>query len=168
MGLLNACKSYFSVEQRIFGCVLFKTEPFWMGCRKLSNQGLLWICLTPLYDWCKELAPLSHPIRCKPKANHDLDTRVFLHFGQFAWFYFEFSNLLIDCLLTLVFGLRYSIEKRSMSQLSSTAINLYRSDGNNLKLIIFSEKIFAHSKTGYLTHSPITNKKKSICYFRVA
>ena len=47
-----------------------------------------------------------------------------------------------------------------MSQLSSTAINLNRSDGNNLKLIIFSEKIFAHSKTGYLTHSPITKGKK--------
>ena len=138
MGSLNACKSYFSVEQRIFGCVLFKTEPFWMGCRKLSNQGLLWICLTPLYDWCKELAPLSHPI---------------------FW---------LIVVITLVFGLRHSIEKRSMRQLSSTARNLHLSDSNNLKLTIFSEKIFAHSKTGYLTHSPITNKKKSICYFRVA
>ena len=168
MGLLNACKSYFSVEQRIFGCVLFKTEPFWMGCRKLSNQGLLWICLTPLYDWCKELAPLSHPIRCKPKANHDLDTRVSRALGNLRGFTLSSLIFWLIVVITLVFGLRRSIEKRSMSQLSSTAINLYRSDGNNLKLIIFSEKIFAHSKTGYLTHSPITNKKKSICYFRVA
>ena len=77
---------------------------------------------------------------------------------------FTLSSLIfwLIVVITLVFGLRHSIEKRSMSQLSSTAINLYRSDGNNLKLIIFSEKIFAHSKTGYLTYSPITNKKKSI------
>ena len=46
-----------------------------------------------------------------------------------------------------------------MRQLSSTPRNLHRSDNNNLKLTIFSEKIFAHSKTGYLTHSPLTNKK---------
>ena len=55
-----------------------------------------------------------------------------------------------------------------MRQLSSTARNLHLSDSNNLKLTIFSEKIFAHSKNGYLTHSPLTNKKDSICYFRVA
>ena len=75
-----------------------------------SNQGLLWIYLTPLYDWCKELAPLSQPIRCKPKANHDLDTRVFPRFGQFAWFYFEFSNLLIDCCDN--FGFRFTTLNR--------------------------------------------------------
>ena len=75
-----------------------------------SNQGLLWICLTPLYDWCKELAPLSQPIRCKPKANHDLDTPVFPRFGQFAWFYFEFSNLLIDCCDN--FGFRFTTLNR--------------------------------------------------------
>ena len=75
---------------------------------------------------------------------------------------FTLSSLIfwLIVVITLVFGLRHSTEKRFMSQLSSTAINLYRSDGNNLKLIIFSEKIFAHSKTGYLTYSPITNKKK--------
>ena len=49
-----------------------------------------------------------------------------------------------------------------MRQLSSTARNLHLSDSNNLKLTIFSEKIFAHSKTGYLTHSPLTNKKKTV------
>ena len=139
-----------------------------MRCRKLSNQGLLWICLSPLYIWCKELAPLSHPIRCKPKANHDLDTRVFPRFGQFAWFYFEFSNLLIDCCDN--FGFRFTTLNRKTlyEPVIIYCYKLISSNGNNLKLIIFSEKIFAHSKTGYLTHSPISNKKKSICYFRVA
>ena len=169
MGLLNACKSYFSVEQRIFGCVLFKTEPFWMGCRKLSNQGLLWICLTPLYDWCKELTPLSliqSDANLKPITTWKPVFSCAL--GNLRGFTLSSLIFWLIVVITLVFGLRHSIEKRSMSQLSSTAINLYRSDGNNLKLIIFSEKIFAHSKTGYLTYSPITNKKKSICYFRVA
>ena len=131
-----------------------------------SNQGLLWICLTLLYDWCKELAPLSQPIRCKPKANHDLDTCVFPRDLRG----FTLSSLIfwLIVVITLVFGLRHSIEKRSMRQLSSTARHLHLSDSNNLKLTIFSEKIFAHSKTGYLTHSPLTNKKDSICYFRVA
>ena len=41
----------------------------------------------------KELAPLSQPIMCKTKANHDLVTRVFPRFGPFT-VYFEFSSVL--------------------------------------------------------------------------
>ena len=111
-----------------------------------SNQGLLWICLTPLYDWCKELAPLSQPIRCKPKANHDLDTRVFPRFGQFAWFYFEFSNLLIDCCDN--FGFRFTTLNRK---------TLYET------VIIYSQKL-----TSFRQQQPKINHlfREDICTFK--
>ena len=46
---------------------------------------------TSLCDWSRKLAPLSQPIRLKPKTNRDLVTHVFPRFKQFACLYFEFS-----------------------------------------------------------------------------
>ena len=63
----------------------------------------------PRCDSSRRLAPLSQLIRRNTKTNQDLIARVFLGFGQFAWFYFEFSWLFV--VITLVVGLRYSIEK---------------------------------------------------------
>ena len=41
--------------------------------------------------WSRKLAPLSQPIRCKTKTNHDLAARVFSRFRNFGCFYFEFK-----------------------------------------------------------------------------
>ena len=46
---------------------------------------------TSLCDWSKTLTPLSQPIRCKTKTNHDLVTRVFPRFRQFGCFNLKFS-----------------------------------------------------------------------------
>ena len=54
-----------------------------------SDQRLLWLYFTFLCDWSGKLAPLSQPIRCNPKTNKSLVTRVFPRFKQFACFYFE-------------------------------------------------------------------------------
>ena len=54
-----------------------------------SHPGLLWCCINSLYDWSKTPAPPSQTIRFKTEGNHDLVTRVFPRFGQFACFYFE-------------------------------------------------------------------------------
>ena len=35
--------------------------------------------------------PLSQPIKCKAETNHDPTGHLFLHFRQFAQFYYEFS-----------------------------------------------------------------------------
>ena len=66
----------------------------WCGTFQLSvesNPELLWFCSSLLCDWSTKLQPLSQPIRCKAKTNHDLISCVFPRFKQFARFYFEFS-----------------------------------------------------------------------------
>ena len=40
-------------------------------------KQLLWFCIATLYDWLKNLAPLSQPIKSKTKANRVLLARVF-------------------------------------------------------------------------------------------
>ena len=55
-----------------------------------SYRRLRWSCFNSLCDWCRILAPLRQPIRCKIDTNYDLVARVFPHFRQFS-FYFEFS-----------------------------------------------------------------------------
>ena len=55
-----------------------------------SNRRLRWSCFNSLCDWCRKLAALCQPIRCKIDTNHNLVARVFPRFRQFS-FYFEFS-----------------------------------------------------------------------------
>ena len=43
--------------------------------------------------------PLSQPIKCKAETNHDSTAHLFLHFRQFAQFYYEFSIALQSYLL---------------------------------------------------------------------
>ena len=58
-----------------------------------SHPGLLWCFINSPYDWSKTPAPPSQPIRFKTEGNHDLVTRVFPRFGQFACFYLsQFSS----------------------------------------------------------------------------
>ena len=59
-------------------------------CSRLSslqaeNQSFDF-CFATLCDWFRKLTPISQPIRCKTKINHDLVARVFPRFKQF-WFY---------------------------------------------------------------------------------
>ena len=51
-----------------------------------SDPRLRWFCVNPLCDWSRKLAPLSQPMTCKTKTNHDLVARVFPRFRQFAFF----------------------------------------------------------------------------------
>ena len=55
------------------------------------NLSFYWFCLTFLCDWSQIPGPLSQPIKCKTKTNHDLVIRVFPRFCQFTCFSFEFS-----------------------------------------------------------------------------
>ena len=64
-------------------------EIFLICCRK--NPGLHRYFFTSLYDWYRNLAPPSQPIRGKSNINQDVVTRVFPRFRQFGQFYFELS-----------------------------------------------------------------------------
>ena len=65
-----------------------------------SKPRLHRFCFLSLCYWSKKLAPLSQPIKCKTKTNHDLVIRVFPRFGKFVWFNFEFSLVLRSILLS--------------------------------------------------------------------
>ena len=45
-----------------------------------SKLRLLWFCIPSLCDWTAKLAPLSQPMRKKPKTNRDLHARIFQRF----------------------------------------------------------------------------------------
>ena len=73
-------------------------------------------CLTSLCDWSGN-APLSQPIRCETKTNHNLVARVFPRFGQFGCFYSEFSlalNVFSFLLIRFCDYFGHSIEKHSI------------------------------------------------------
>ena len=65
-------------------------------------KQLLWFCIATLYDWLKNLAPLSRPIRSKTKTNRVLPARVFPRLAPhvFAlssdWFIGLSASLVID------------------------------------------------------------------------
>lgn len=63
-------------------------EQFSIECRR--NSELPWTCFTIPFDWSKNFAPSSRPIRCKTKTNRDLATRVFPRFRSVTWNYYEF------------------------------------------------------------------------------
>ena len=56
-----------------------------------SSLKLHCFCFTSHFYWCRKLASLPRPIRCKSKTNHDLVARIFPRFRQFGSFYSEFS-----------------------------------------------------------------------------
>ena len=56
-----------------------------------SSLKLHCFCFTSHCYWCRKLASLPRPIRCKSKTNHDLVARIFPRFRQFGSFYSEFS-----------------------------------------------------------------------------
>ena len=58
---------------------------------------LLWFCFTTLCDWFRNLAPLSQPIRCKTKTNHDLVACVFPRLAPMTCICFNFS--LVHCVV---------------------------------------------------------------------
>ena len=91
-----------------------------------SYPRFYWFCFSSLCDWSRKLTPLSQPIKCKTKTNHDqerflschdLVTRVFPRFWQFFltssshWFSKGSSHGTVMIILVLV--LHQSIEKRS-------------------------------------------------------
>ena len=73
-----------------FPCSFFFSDLQFTNCyssfklRVEINRKLSWSCFTSLCDWSRKLAPLSQPIRFKPKTNRDLVTHVFPRFKQFA------------------------------------------------------------------------------------
>ena len=70
-----------------------------------SYPGFHWFCLITLCDWSKNLAPLSQPIRCKTKTNHDLVTHVFTRLRPVTCICLSSHWLLV--LLTFVLVGRY-------------------------------------------------------------
>ena len=93
-------------------------EPFSINFRKQS--GLPWFCSSLLCGWSRKLTPPFRPIRNRTETNRDLVTCVFPAFNKFSCFYSEFSMAPFDILyrsalrlaavITLVLGLRHSIE----------------------------------------------------------
>ena len=82
---------------------IFLLSKFQLSVESTSRLG--WLCLTSLCDWSTKLAPLSQPIRCKTKTNHDLVTCVFPRFRQFSWINFDFSLALKSILKSSDFPL---------------------------------------------------------------
>ena len=93
-------------------------EQFSINFRKQS--GLPWFCSSLLCGWFRKLTPPFRPIRSRTETNRDLVTCVFPAFNKFSCFYSEFSMAPFDILyrsalrlaavITLVLGLRHSIE----------------------------------------------------------
>ena len=117
-------------------CVIFqvKVESINMSHFQLSvesHPGLHWFCFTSICDWSRQLAPLSQPIRCKTKTNHDGVARVFPRFRQLGvltlnprWLFKPFVfflSVIVSGLLVLV--LWHPIEMHS--KLSNLSL-LYR------------------------------------------
>ena len=82
-----------------------------------SSLKLHCFCFTSHCYWCRKLASLPRPIRCKSKTNHDLVARIFPRFRQFGSFYSEFSLALkilsffwLAVVITLVLVSRHSIK----------------------------------------------------------
>ena len=112
--------SVFASVQQITFLFSYRISFYFVLIRAMIRQGDL-LHSPPRCDWSKRLAPPSSALwlvketrstilRAKnTKTNQDLIARVFLGFGQFAWFNFELSWLFV--VITLVLGLRYSIEK---------------------------------------------------------
>ena len=71
---------------------------FKMSVKRNPEQPLF--CFTSLCHWSRRLAPISQPIRCKTKTNHDLVARVFPRFGRFGCLYLilkVFLTFLLIC-----------------------------------------------------------------------
>ena len=58
-----------------------------------KGLGASAVFCTTVYDCSRKSALGSQPIKCKPKTDHELMTRVFSCFRQFVWFYFDFFPL---------------------------------------------------------------------------
>ena len=127
-----ATKCFISIGSMLSDALI--KSNFWLSVK--SKQRLFCFCLTPLCDWSKTLMPLSQPIKCKAETNHDSTAHLFLHFRQFAQFYYEFSTQLLCkvtflssgwSVITLGLVLCHSIKKRSLTQpaYSSPQTQLY-------------------------------------------
>ena len=85
-----------------FPCSFFFSDLQFTNCyssfklRVEINRKLSWSCFTSLCDWSRKLAPLSQPIRFKPKTNRDLVTHVFPRFKQFACLFLSSHTSLCD------------------------------------------------------------------------
>ena len=58
-----------------------------------SEIALVLLYLT-LCDWSRKLMPLSRPITCETKSNHDLVARVFRTLSSLFFFYFKYIQFL--------------------------------------------------------------------------
>ena len=88
--------NFSSLSKRVFFMHVC-LDQFSIQRRKYSE--LHWFCSSSLCDESRKLAPLSQPIRCKPKPNHDFVTGVFPRFRQWAIFYLKCSLALKGILL---------------------------------------------------------------------
>ena len=73
-----------------------------------KGLGASAVFCTTVYDCSRKSALGSQPIKCKPKTDHELMTRVFSCFRQFVWFYLDFFT---GSLLYFSFLLLHSVEQ---------------------------------------------------------
>ena len=59
-----------------------------------KGLGASAVFCTTVYDCSRKSALGSQPIKCKPKTDHELMTRVLSCFRQFLWFYLVFFHWL--------------------------------------------------------------------------
>ena len=96
-----------------------------------SNPELLWFCFTTLYDWCKNLASPTQPIRCKTKTNRYLVERFLPRFAPVTCICFDqvlIGSLCCLCLaIVIALVLRHSVENRSNA--GASIVNYGHSSG---------------------------------------
>ena len=115
---MNACESYFSVEQQIFGCVLFKTGRFFNGVSKVIRDCFGFASLRSMIGAKNSRRSLNQSdAKLKPITTWSFAfSRALGSLLGFTssslWFLKVFSKLLIGCCDN--FGFRSTTLNRSM------------------------------------------------------